>query len=435
MTSVIVCCTPAQGHVIPLLAIATHLAAGGHDVRFISGRAYAEPVTAAGIPFLPLPAEGDLDLDHANEAYPERAALSGIKEVQWSMTHLFAEPAIHQVRAIDAALAERPADVILTDPLAFGAYVYAARPRAERCPIAIVNIGPLQSVDADTAPFGFGMPPMRGPLGRVRNRLLHAATGPVYRPIVAALRETFAAAGVPMPAGFRFGDVPRAVDRIVQLTVPSFEYPRPSIPDTVRFIGPVAPTAADIPLPAWWAELDGGRPVVHVSQGTIANHDPAQLIRPALDALADEDLLVVVATGGRPVAELGPLPANARAAEYLPYDRLFPRLAAFVSNGGYGGLHHALRHGVPIVAAGTTEDKMETTARVAWSGAGINLRTRSPKPDTIRAAVRRVLAEPRYREASARIGAEIAAAPGLAGVDAVIAELVPSAAPAGERFR
>ena len=39
-----------------------------------------------------------------------------------------------------------------------------------------------------------------------------------------------------------------------------------------------------------------------------------------------DDVLVVVATGGAPVEELGELPVNARAAAFLPYDALFPRL-------------------------------------------------------------------------------------------------------------
>ena len=53
-----------------------------------------------------------------------------------------------------------------------------------------------------------------------------------------------------------------------------------------------------------------------------------------------------------------PLPANARVAGLLPYDQLMPRLSAFVTNGGYGGLNAALAHGVPVVVAGDTEDKV-----------------------------------------------------------------------------
>lgn len=436
MSSILVTCAPAQGHMAPLLAIASQLRTTGHDVRFMGGRAYEQRIRNAGLEYLPLPPEADLDLDHANEAYPERAALTGLKEVQWSMTNLFVRPAAHQVRALDDAIAARTADVIIADTGTFGAFIHCARPRSERIPLAFVHIGPLQSRDLDTAPFGLGLHPMSGSLGRLRNRALNAFVDrTAYAPIMSAFRESFADAGVPMPDGMRFGDLPNSLDRVIQLTVPAFEYSRPSLPDTVRFIGPVARgTGEAIPLPAWWHELEDSRPIVHVSQGTVANNDLGQLIRPTIDALADEDVLLVVATGGRPIADLGPLPANVRAAEYLPYDRLFPRLAAFVTNAGYGGLHYALAHGVPIVAAGRTEDKVETTARVAWSGAGINLKTQRPGARAVRRAVRRVIIDPSYRRASTRIGAEILAAPGAAGIEAVLAELIgQSAANPGSR--
>ena len=62
-----------------------------------------------------------------------------------------------------------------------------------------------------------------------------------------------------------------------------------------------------------------------------------------------------------------------------------------VTNGGYGAVQRALSMGVPLVVAGNTEDKPEVAARVAWTGAGVNLRTGTPTPSAVRAAVREVL--------------------------------------------
>jgi UDP:flavonoid glycosyltransferase YjiC (YdhE family) len=107
-------------------------------------------------------------------------------------------------------------------------------------------------------------------------------------------------------------------------------------------------------------------------------------------------------------------------AEFLPYDALFEKVDVFVSNGGYGGIHFALRAGVPIVVAGMTEDKAEVSARVTWTGTGISLRTNTPSPEKVAAAVDEVLADPSYRAAAERIGAEIAAAPGVAGILPII---------------
>ncbi len=87
-----------------------------------------------------------------------------------------------------------------------------------------------------------------------------------------------------------------------------------------------------------------------------------------------------------------------------------------VTNGGYGGLHHAMRHGVPIVIAGDSEDKVETSARVQYAGVGINLRTGTPSADAVRVAVRRILADPRYAANARRLGDAIEASRGARGL-------------------
>jgi UDP:flavonoid glycosyltransferase YjiC (YdhE family) len=127
-------------------------------------------------------------------------------------------------------------------------------------------------------------------------------------------------------------------DAIAQLSVPAFEYPRPDATVPLHFIGPLTSPSA-IPTPPWRSDLDRPGPVVLVSQGTIANRDFTELVRPTVQALADQDMLLIVTTGGPPVEKLGPLPLNVRAAEYLPYDKLFPQLDVMVTNGGYGGVH------------------------------------------------------------------------------------------------
>ena len=149
--------------------------------------------------------------------------------------------------------------------------------------------------------------------------------------------------------------------------------------------------------------------MILVNQGTVAT-EPHELLRPALTALADEDVLVVAVTGGRHPGDLGRVPANARVERFIPFERLLPYVSVLVTNGGFGAVQLALAAGVPIVAAGQTEDKIEVSARVGWSGVGINLRTQTPRQDFITAAVRQVLEDPRYRIRAQELQAEIAAA-------------------------
>jgi UDP:flavonoid glycosyltransferase YjiC (YdhE family) len=69
-----------------------------------------------------------------------------------------------------------------------------------------------------------------------------------------------------------------------------------------------------------------------------------------------------------------------------------------VTNGGYGGVQLALAHGVPLVVAGLTEDKVEVSARVIWSGTGVALKTDTPSPAQVRDGAATVLAAPQFRQ-------------------------------------
>ncbi len=212
-----------------------------------------------------------------------------------------------------------------------------------------------------------------------------------------------------LPRGTMFLDQQLSPYLYLQGTVPCFEYPRRQMPPQVHFVGPLlGGSAAPFTPPAWWPELTAAKTVVHVAQGTVAT-EPESLILPTLQALAQEPVLVVAVTGGLPVAHLGTrLPANVRVAPFIPYSALLPHTTVMVTNGGYGGVQMALAHGVPLVAAGKSEEKAEVCARIGWSGVGINLKTHRPTPTQIRSAVRRVLNESHYHIRARRIQQDIA---------------------------
>ncbi|MBN9216079.1 MAG: glycosyl transferase [Microbacterium sp. SCN 70-200] len=426
MLSILICCTPVHGHVAPSLAVARGLVAAGHDVRFLTGVRYRSAVEAVGARWLPLPVEADYDDRDMDASFPGRVGLTGVAGARWDLLHIFLEPAAAQLRAVDDALAVQQADVVLAESMFLGAMLLLCRPADERPRVAGLGIVPLGLRSRDTAPFALGIPPLPGPIGRLRNRMMAWSTD---RFVFAELQregERLARELVGHPLRSPVMDYPSTADAIIQLTVPEFEYPRSDLRVPVHFVGPVATTPAPAgDLPAWWDDLADGRPVIHVTQGTVANADLDDLIMPTMRALADRDVLVVASTGGREIPA-DALPANARIAPYLPYDRLFPLLAGFVTNGGYGGVHFALAHGVPIVATGNTEDKSEVSARVAWSGAGVRLQPKhgAIAPDAIARAVDRILAEPSYRTHAARLGTAIAAAPGMPGIDEVLRGLV-----------
>jgi UDP:flavonoid glycosyltransferase YjiC (YdhE family) len=425
MSSVILCATPMDGHIAPMLGVARHFTGAGHRVRFITGSRYRAAVERTGADYIPLPAESDItaaDIEAGRERDGER--LTGTKAMVANISRIFLDPAEGQYRTLLEAIAAEPTDAVLAENGFTGAAVLALSSAADTPPVIACGVLPLGLSSVDTAPFGLGILPRGDLLGRVRNRALGwlAKTVILRAPQKQAERVVTRLTGNSLDVFFT--DWPKHAAHLAQFTVPGFEYPRRDLPANVSFLGPAARLApTETALPEWWHELDGSRPVVHVTQGTIANLDLEELILPTVRALAGTDVLVVVSTGGRPVASLGALPSNVRAAEFLPYDVLMPLTDVFVSNGGYGGLHYALEHGVPIVAAGDTEDKLETTARVQWSGVGVNLRTGTPTDAAVGEAVRAVLADPTYRSAAGRIAAQIRDSEGVAGLERIVADL------------
>ncbi|MFC7025265.1 glycosyltransferase [Promicromonospora thailandica] len=414
MTSVLIASVPIHGHVAPLLTVARQLVERGDDVRFLTGARFADVVAATGARHVALPPDADLDdRQDFNETFPERAALRGPRAAAHDIEHVFVRPGRPQHDAVMELHAAEPVDVLLTDPAFLGGALLAGHPAGVRPPLVVGGVFPLMISSRDTAPFSMGLPPVRGPLGRLRNAALAAL---VDRTVFARSREIVDDMYRDLhgrPFDTPVFDWPRHADAIVQFTVPEFEYPRSDAPANLRFAGALPASGTAAPLPDWWGDLDGSRPVVHVTQGTIANKDFGQLVAPALEALADEDVLVVVATGGRPLDTLPPLPGNARAAELLPYDELLPRTDAYVTNGGYGGVQLAMRYGVPIVATGGHEDKPEVGARVAWSGVGVRFRAERVAPRALRRAVRRVLSDSAIRTASRAMAARMAESDGM----------------------
>ena len=408
--------TPIYGHVSPMLTIGRALAARDHSVTVLTGRKYGAAAQSFGLSFLPLPAEIDYDDADLGAWLPGRDRYKGIAAGRYDILGMFVRPLRAQHDALRGALANGCYDAVVCESAFLGVLpTLLTMPAPARTPIVGVSVTPMSLVSVDCAPFGSALVPRDSPWTRLRNRQINYLLyrGPL-RPVQDALDAELEALGVPR-GSVHVSDQVTKFDRTFHLAVAGFEYPRRELPPSVRFVGPLrADPSVGTKLPSWWGDLDGSRPVVHVTQGTIDNADLGKLLVPALRALAADDVLVVASTGGRPLSVLhdalgGALPPNARLAEFLPYDELLVRTDVMVTNGGFGGVQRALSAGVPLVVAGATEDKPEVAARVGWSGAGINLRTGSPSPSRLRRAVRRALNDPRYRTAAIRLQREIAA--------------------------
>jgi len=401
---------PLVGHINPALPIARQLVKRGHEVWWYTGKNFQSKVEATGARYVPI--RTGLDCYDPNNI-PKN--LKGLAHLKYAFKHSFADPAVGQVKDLTDILHKFPADVLLSDVCFLGAAWVHEKGGP---PWAAFGITALSVISDDTAPFGLGMLPDASAFGRLRNRCLNwVFQQALFKDVTVYINQVRASIGLP-PYQKGFFDAVISPFLFLQGTVPAFEYPRSNMPPQVHFIGPYLPEppAAFTP-PVWWDELKSGKPVIHVTQGTVAT-EADDLIVPTLQALADEDVLVVAATGGQPIEniKLAPIPANARIEPFIPYYHLLPHVDVMVTNGGYNGVQAALAFGVPLVAAGQTEEKPEICARVEWSGVGINLKSKTPRPMQIKNAVKKILSSPHYRQNAERLKADIASydAPTLA---------------------
>ncbi|WP_226362881.1 glycosyltransferase [Pseudonocardia sp. ICBG1142] len=403
MAKLLIATAPGDGHVNPLLPIARELVGRGHDVRWYTGRAYQDRVERTGAVHEAMVDAYDYGGMPRERAFPHHAGLTGIRGMTTGFQQVFLDTAPAQLRDLERITARFPVDALISDETCFAAGFLRAR---RGVPLVWVATSVYILDSRDTAPIGLGLGPDSSVSGRLRNRALRWTADQLVlrrlRNAGSALRAELGLA--PLPGG-AFTNIVEPPDLYLMGTVPGFEYPRSDLHKAVRFVGALQDPPPAGMLPSWWDELDAGRPVLHVTQGTVAN-DVDRLLLPCLHALADLNALLVVTTGVPPeLLDLGPLPANARVERFVPHTHLLPHTDLMVTNGGYGGVAAALAHGVPLVVAAATEEKHEVAAHVAWAGVGLHVRGRSDLAAGIRRAVDRVLREPSFRERAATLRA------------------------------
>jgi UDP:flavonoid glycosyltransferase YjiC (YdhE family) len=279
--------------------------------------------------------------------------------------------------------------------------------------------------DRQGPPPFFGLRPARTVLGRTVHRVVRRMLVSTMKAGVLSYNDILAGhdlAPIPLDG---FPHAPMASARRVFLNgSPALEFPGYRPMANAEYVGPLVPARGslgpDTPLAA--AVLDPDATVVAVSQGTVDNTDPTKLIVPTLEALKDGPYVVVATTAGVQTAQLRERFASANIVieDFVDYDLLFPQVDVFVTNGGFGSVLAAMRHGVPVVAAGKTEGKNDIDARVGYNHLGVDLRTERPKPTRIRAALRRVLANPTYSTNVKALRAELDAYDAFARIEAVL---------------
>jgi UDP:flavonoid glycosyltransferase YjiC (YdhE family) len=333
----------------------------------VTGGRFRAEAEVAGFGFVPVGGAADYD-DRLIGEDRERARLApGPEMLNYDWV---------QYAVLQGLLEQDPDQYLICSTLWLGAFPAAlgAPGRRPRRWVA-VTATPLALASEDTTFFG-PVPAGPGEGRKAANRAANAQFAALMQPAQDHFAGVLRALGATQPCPAFVDGIYTVPDATAALTVPGFEFERGDAPCSVRLVGALpARQSAGWRPPGWWAELDGSRPVVVVTQGTLANRDLSQLVEPALAGLAGLDVTVVAALGREAGALSVPVPPNAHAAEFIPFDALLPKASVLITNGGFGGTQQAIAAGVPVIVAGLTEDKPAVAARVAYHGLGINLHT------------------------------------------------------------
>ncbi|KAL3417871.1 MGT family Glycosyltransferase [Phlyctema vagabunda] len=393
----------ATGHVLPMQAIAKTLTGRGHSVHWLTSAAQESRVLASNATFRATSEVAVVD-DRLRNAQPT--------DLPETVDALFGGRVIAQVKDFRRVLAETEGtfDCLLVDALPQGANALFD---LDEIPLWVtLGVVPMYLPDepparAATSALGMLLSQPELILSCINTQRAQLGLAP-HDPSIASLHYSPFLHIQASCEALEFQDTTLETDRPRRSSLallPQLNYVGPLV--TPASHGSVSTSSLQ---PAWWDEIDRSSCVIGITQGTFAV-DPSSLIIPAIEALAgNPDLLLIVPSphGDEIRSKIRvPIGSNVRIADWVPYDLLLPRCSLLITNGGYGSVTQALSHGVPLITAGTSEDKKDTAARVQWVGAGIDLGTDMPSPAQIRDAVDKILVDPRYKENASKVAEQL----------------------------
>lgn len=376
MARVLAYTTPMLGHLFPIVPVLDVLQARGHEIHLRTKASHADATAARGWQVQPV--------DPAAEAVKHDDTTGSVRNRLRHAIAAFVRRGSVDAPDLKRAIASARPDVLLIDANSWGAQAAA---EASGLPWASFMPYPLAVPGPGVPPFGPGLPPARGALGRLRDRLLTPVfVGGFASMILPGINELRAHEGLPpLSNGLEIFARPPL---LIYFTAEPFEYHREHWPANVVMVGPCAWEPPSDP-PAWLDE--DPRPLVLVSTSSDYQGDE-RLVTTAFAALADRDDLRVVATMPSADTDGIAVPANGRIERFAPHGPLLDRAATVICHGGMGVTQKALAAGVPVCAVPFGRDQAEVARRLEVCGAGTRLPASRLSPKRLRRAVEDAMA-------------------------------------------
>jgi len=371
MAKVLVYTSPARGHLYPIMGPATELARRGHDVHVVTLADEVDLVRSQGLSAEAMaPAVEAREMDDYKAGNPMEALALSVAA--------FGDRAALDRTDLRRQMERVNPDVVVVDNNSWGALAAAEASGLPWCAFQ-PYFTPLPSKDAP--PFGPGLSPAQGPVGRLRDRLLRPLTfGKLSKTALPAVNRAREAEG--LVALRSLGEFFTKPPVTIYFTAEPLEYPRSDWPASFVMVG-AASWNPPSDGPEWLDEID--RPIVLVTCSTEKQNDAA-ILQGALTGLGDTDVFVVGTSAAQDPADFD-IPDNARVERFVPHDPIVRRSSVVVCHGGMGITQRALLHGVPPVVIPFGRDQLEVARRVEHADAGVRLSPKKLTPERLRAAV------------------------------------------------
>jgi MGT family glycosyltransferase len=389
----------AHGHVNPTLAVVQELVARGEQVVYFLTEEFRSTIEATGATFRPYthPVPG---MSSTNPTDP--AGKNGVPMpiLQAQMSEKMVEELLEPMRAeqgdvlvydfmclwgrILGKLLNIPAVQLRPSYASFPKDMKAIMARAQE--LGVPLIGPFAGGRPGTEAPGDGQPEggtagvgQFGP-GNPMAQFMEQVKAPL-----AALYQKY---GLP-PDNLQDVFFKNVEPLTIAFIPRSFQPDGEEFDKRVVFLGPsinTRPDPTDFPL----AQLEG-KQVLYISLGTAFNNQ-VEFYKTCIAAFKDMPLQVVLAYGKRiNPADLDPIPANFLARSHVPQLDVLRYANVFISHGGMNSTMESLYHGVPLIEFPQMVEQMMTASRIEELGLGIILNRKQLSPETLRAAVERIM--------------------------------------------
>ncbi len=169
------------------------------------------------------------------------------------------------------------------------------------------------------------------------------------------------------------------------------------------------------PPPELCQFLDAGPKPIYVGFGSMPLANGRRLSDILLEGIRRSGQRALLHAGWGDLARDAALPEGVLRVGEMPYDWLFPRMAAVVHHGGVGTTAYGLRAGVPSVLFPHNFDQPYWAQRLYELGVSPRpIRLRRLTVDGVAASIRAAVNDPALRERAASVGAKIRTENGVA---------------------